>query len=195
LEFSGAVYRLGKPGKLGEEITMTKASKGKAFLGTGDTAIEVEQHQADSVSVYADTPEMLDEEFKRLPSDLGYWGERYTQALKDYLEAKAAAKVGRARVELLARETLKITAPVNAKGTPERITEGVVNATVDSADEVQEMDTREILAEVEMTRLKVLLDAIRAKRDCLIQLGANYRLELAHMEPTIRGPRFPGKGD
>ncbi len=164
---------------------MTNHQQQLSLLGDGDHTIEVAKYQADSVQIYADTPELLDEEFKRLPGDLAYWGERYAQALRLHLDAKAGAKVTRAKRELEIREKLRSEAPTDAKGKPERVTEGAVTCSLESDDQVIDADTAERIAEVEVQRIKVILDAIRAKRDMIIQLGAQYRAEMER-DPSLR---------
>lgn len=150
-----------------------------SLLGDGDSTVLVSKYQADSVQIYADTPELLDEEFKRLPADLAYWGERNAVALREHLDAKANAKIVRARRELEIREKLRSEAPTDAKGKAERVTEGSVTCALESDDQVIEADVAERISEVEVVRIKVILDAIRSKKDMLVQLGAQYRAEMA----------------
>ena len=52
-------------------------------------------------------------------------------------------------------------------------------------DEYRDVKSHEIRAEVERSRIRGVLDAILAKRDGLISLGAHIRAEMRH-DPTIR---------
>jgi len=145
-------------------------------LGPG---VLVEKFKADAVRIYADTPEMLDEEFMRQPADLAYWGARFKTVLQKFKLADAKAKRVRKQRYLEIREEIKETARQVAKG---KITVDDLKTRVEAAVEndpaVLEAEVESITAEAEKEEMRIFLDAVKSKRDMLIQLGAQYRAEL-----------------
>jgi hypothetical protein len=139
--------------------------------------MEVEKYLADCVRVYADTPEMLQEEFVRIPADLAYWNCRYAEALRRFLQTKRFVAQNEAEARIVAREALAALGG--------RVTESMVDAEVEKDEHV--IKTREDLLEAEVSKVHVygIVDAIRAKKDMLVSLGAQYRAEMAG-DPTLR---------
>lgn len=136
--------------------------------------LDVDAYLADSVQIY---PEAIQEEYVRLPSDLAYWGQRYTDALRVFLGAKLDMDRTEARVKILCR------AELNAK--EGKVTESMVSAAVDQHPDMEKARLALIEAEVEKARLGNVLDAIRAKKDMLVSLGAHVRSEMEH-DPLLR---------
>lgn len=118
-------------------------------------------------------PLALQEEFIRVPSDLAHWNERYAHTLRSYLLAKAEVKELEARLSLEYRETL------------EKPTERAIETSVDADSRMVEARLRLIEAEVAKVRTDGVLEAIRAKRDALVSLGAHIRAELQG-DPSLR---------
>lgn len=123
-------------------------------------------------------PLALQEEFIRTPRDLAYWNERYRNANQAFLESKIELERVEARQRIWHRERL-----VNEGG---KVTESMVDAAVAMDDELYAARMEHVKKEVEKTRVNGVLDAIRAKRDSLISIGAHVRAEMGH-DPTIRG--------
>lgn len=136
--------------------------------------LDVDAYLADSVQIY---PEAIQEEYVRLPSDLAYWGQRYTDALRAFLTAKVNLDRTEARLKIACRAELE------AKNS--KVTESMVSAAVDQHPEMEAARLGHIATEVEKVRLGGVLDAIRAKKDMLVSLGAHVRSEMEH-DPLLR---------
>ena len=122
-------------------------------------------------------PLALQEEFVRTPADFAYWNEQYKQALEKYMNAKAERERVFAKVYLISCEK-----PMpNGK----QATVDYAKALVEGDPEYRNVYQDEITAEVEVAKLKGVLEAIRTKRDMLIQIGAQVRQELQH-DPLVR---------
>jgi hypothetical protein len=119
----------------------------------------------------------LREEYMRLPGDLATANARYAEALDAYLEAEAHAKSETAKLYLQLRELMAI------KG--DRVTEAMLLATLESSPKWLEIRGRVVSAEVDKVRARGLCDAIHAKREMLVSLGAHVRKEMDN-DPTIR---------
>lgn len=148
--------------------------------------LEVEQFLRDCVNI---EPLALNEEFIRLPADLAYWNERYAQAYKKFLASKLDVDKVRAQRQIHYREAL----PLEGK----KVTESVVEAAVDIDEQVIRAREAHIEAEHEKTRLYGVLDAIRSKRDMIIQIGAQVRTEMQgnpQLRSELRGDRMAKEG-
>jgi glycine/D-amino acid oxidase-like deaminating enzyme len=119
----------------------------------------------------------IDEEFVRLPGDLAYWNARHADALRAYLLAKLELESVEARVQIASREELF--------GEMSRPTEAAIHARV-VVDALYVAARRALLeTEVEKVRLVGICEAVRAKKECLISLGANLRAEMQG-DPSLR---------
>ena len=136
--------------------------------------LEVDEYLHDCVHVY---PEALNEEFVRLPSDLAYWCTRASDAHRAYLEAKIELDRISAATFLTCRERLLSSG--------EKATEKMIDSTVTSDEAYLAARQAYLEAEVERERTRGVCEAIRAKRDMLISLGANHRAEMEH-DPMIK---------
>ena len=146
--------------------------------------IEVDDYLAQVVSI---EPTALDEEFTRLPSDLAYYNQLFANAQRRYMLAKMDVERVEARLTIEVRETLAMAA-----GSSRGPTVDAVKAEVASRKDYQDAHLAEIDAEIEAGRLKGVLEALRTKRDMLIQLGANVRAEMAgdaHLREVMMGNR------
>lgn len=114
-------------------------------------------------------PLAMQEEFVRIPADLSHWNAKYTEALKAFLLAKARAEEIWARVWLTTREALL------ADG---KATEKLIEAKAQGDEDYQKAHLALIEAEVEKARVMGVVDAIRAKKEMLISLGATIRAEM-----------------
>lgn len=122
-------------------------------------------------------PLALDEEFVRMPSDIAWWTARHAAAIGHALRAKAKAKALRGLLYLQARDRI-----TQAGGKP---TEAQCDAFVDNDTRWAEAQEAEISADVERERLKGAVAALMAKRDMLVQMGANVRAEMER-DPVVR---------
>lgn len=123
-------------------------------------------------------PEQLQEEFVRTPADMAYWGREFADAARARDMSKLLTKRVRAQVEKAVR------AAPRAAG-EKAPTEATVAAAVETDAGVIAAEEAEADAEYQVAVIKGTLDAIRAKRDMLIQLGAQQRLEM-ESDPLIR---------
>lgn len=124
---------------------------------------------ADLARATSIVPETINEEFVAVPGDLAYYGGRWATAHEEKLRAEHA----RERLEAELRQALR-----------EQKNAGVLKASEDAIADMVEASPayvlareREIAADAAKTRIGVVIDAIRAKKDALISLGAQLRAE------------------
>ncbi len=158
--------------------------------------LDIEQYLYDSVSI---TPEALSEEFARVSLDLAYWNHQYAERTREYRMAEITQKRTRAMLYIKHRLRLQEEAiaeaaegdgGVDAKGKPkpvkvERVTEAQVDSAVLLDDDMVVCDTNLITTEVEREKARGVLDAVRAKREMVVSLGAHIRAEMAG-DPILR---------
>ncbi len=125
------------------------------------------------------TPEAIAEEFTRIPSDLAFWGERFAESSRTYLLAEQAVKECRSRLRLAIRETAAVKMTVDA-----------VEAEVEGRAEYQSLKLAEIESEAAKMMSKARLDALIAKKDMLVSLGAHIRAEMGPAHIRDRGDRY-----
>ena len=125
-------------------------------------------------------PMAIEEEFIRMPADLAYWGEQYAQATNAHLQQKASFARLEAKLRRAARQKL-----IDAGVKP---TESQVEAEVVGSIEHEEGLDALNDAETHALRLKGVVEAIRTKRDMLIQIGAHLRAEMER-DPMVRERR------
>lgn len=156
-----------------------KKTKGEAAAETAEerqpiTQPSEEEYLRDCLHI---APEVIQEEFVRLPGDLAYWNQRYSEALEAALNARHERK--KVRGELW----LNIKTELLEDG--HRATEKVLDNSVDSHPDYVDACMAEAKAEAEKARVYGILDSVRAKKEMLISLGAQLRQEMEH-DPTIR---------
>jgi hypothetical protein len=122
-------------------------------------------------------PEQIEEEFVRTPADVAYWNAQFSDALDEYLRARARRDLEWSRIWLLTRERLL------AAG--EKATEKIVDAMTTVDAEYQAANEASIAAEAKKARLYGAVDAVRAKKDMIQSLGAKLRAELEG-DPMVR---------
>lgn len=124
-------------------------------------------------------PMALQEEFISVPAHLAYWNSQYAAAFEAHV------------MEKLKREQVyrALYGAYHAQLVSER---GGKAPTISDVDSRVEPDARmiearrsEALAESEKVRLQGICEAVRAKRDMVISLGAHIRAEMS-AEPMIR---------
>jgi hypothetical protein len=119
-------------------------------------------------------------EFTTIAAHFAYYNERYAEAVREYLHAERERKLQHARLSLVKRELL-------AKG-DKKPTEGTVTASVETDEVYQAAYVREIDAEASKERLRGVLEALRTKREMLVSLGAQLRVEMQG-DPLLRAER------
>lgn len=144
--------------------------------------VEVDDYLYRSVTI---VPEALQEEYVRLPADLAYWNKRYADAYEEV----AKAKVGLSRLEALLRihHRNELVAD-NAK-----VTESMVDAAVSGDERFQRAQDDLIAADVRRVTMQGNVDAVRAKREMIVSVGAQIRAEMAG-DPTIRKQHEAARG-
>jgi|SRR6516162_2983609 hypothetical protein len=118
-------------------------------------------------------PLALDEEFQHAPADYAYWSHQLSQATKTALQAKFEREKTYARLLIEIRET-------TSKKTVDE-----VEARVICCPEYEVAKLNEIESDAERARLYGIVEALRVKKDMLIQLGAHVRAEMDR-DPQIR---------
>jgi len=115
-------------------------------------------------------PEAIQEEFVRMPADLGFWNERCADALRAHLLAKLAKDETHSRLYIHHRERMA------AAG--HKATETQVEAAIDTDPEMHEAQLRVVDTQVDYQRARGVVDAVSCKRDMLQSLGAHIRTEM-----------------
>ncbi len=155
--------------------------------------IDVEDYLLQSVDI---EPLALEEEFIRLPPDLAYWNHQFADAVREYSRSKFLREQTAARLHTELREEIMYAAKEAAKTAIEdgatkssvkvkSPTIADIEAAVLTNEEYVEAREREIEAEANKARLYGIVDAVRTKRDMLVQMGANRRAEMQG-DPSIR---------
>jgi len=122
----------------------------------------------------------LQGEFMRVAADLAYWNEQYAVAYGAHTRSKLEAERIEAELRIAVRERLEDAG--------KKTTESMVDANVTRHKTYLAARAAQIDAEEAKVRLGGYLDAIRAKREMLISLGAMVRSEM-RADPTILEPR------
>lgn len=141
----------------------------------------------------------LDSEFINCAANIAWLGAKHGAALREHLLAKIAAKKLTALYLIQARDD--ITAEQEDAQTTEdaqaaklgkkakdlkgKVTESMVEARAYQIPALCRAQEREAEAEVALAIAKTNLTAMLAKRDMLVQMGANVRAEMER-DPTIR---------
>ncbi len=126
--------------------------------------------RADVAEAVKIIPEAIGEEYARLPADLALANSRYAAIYERHLKAEADMKYTRAIVRIEHRNRMKA---VDAKAT-----ETAIDAEVEQDARYRQSVAAHIAADVARVQALGDLDALRAKRDMLISIGAHIRSEL-----------------
>ena len=141
--------------------------------------IDIDDYLKDCVTL---EPTAISEEYARVAADLAYWNEQYARAYKKFLQAKLNRERVEARTHLELKEKLKASSDDSKRKGP---TVDDLKAAVSSNPEVMAAQEAEVLAEAEKVSLYGAVDAVRAKRDMVTQLGAQFRIEMQN-DPVLR---------
>lgn len=109
--------------------------------------------------------EDLQEEFRVFPSKLFAYSEAKADAERVYEDAKASYKESQAAMY------------VQLKKSGEKLTEKHLEALIETSEIVKPMQEKMLQAKRDFETLKNYCEALRAKKDMLIQLGADSRKE------------------
>ncbi len=118
----------------------------------------------------------LQGEFVKYTADLSFWGAKLGYAKQEESLAKLARDVTAADLDSAAREALM---------GDKKPTEGAIAGWVTRHPSMQEAERTLIHATHAMDQVKAICDALRAKRDMLVGLGAQQRAEMQH-EPIVK---------
>lgn len=118
----------------------------------------------------------LQGEFIKYTGDLSFWGAKLAFAKQTEALAKLAKEVMAADLDTLAREAL---------AGDKKPTEATVAAWITRHPSMQEAEKAMIAATFEFDRVRAVFEALRAKRDMLVGLGAQQRAEMQH-EPVVK---------
>ncbi len=134
-----------------------------AFTTADDEADYLKQ----SVAI---TPEALQEEFTRVPSDMAYWGERFAEATGRALKAYHARKMA------YAEALLRIKGVAKLSGNKLTEADAAAQAEVDPAYQLAVLEEAE--AEAGKVAAKTRFDSVVAKKDMVVSIGATQRAEM-----------------
>lgn len=122
-------------------------------------------------------PLAMQEEFVRMPADLAYWNAKLADVDKRFLLAKAQSEHSWAKLWLTTREKLLLS--------DGKATEKLIENTALADPEWQKAHLALVEVEAERSSIKGTVDAIRAKKEMLISLGATIRAEMDG-DPMVR---------
>lgn len=125
-------------------------------------------------------PTALEEEFVRYTADFAFWGAKYASAKQEESLAKLSRDTTAADLDVAAREALS---------GDKKPTEALVAAWVAKHPAMQAAEKEVIAATYDADRVRAIWDALRAKRDMLVGLGAQQRAEMQH-EPVVKAMEF-----
>lgn len=114
-------------------------------------------------------PTALEEEFVRYTPDLAYWGAQLADAKRDEALVKLARDTTASDLDAAARDAL---------AGEKKPTEAAVSAWVQKHPTMQEAERAVIDSAHHTDKVRAVYDAIRAKRDMLVGLGAQARAEM-----------------
>jgi hypothetical protein len=121
-------------------------------------------------------PVLIRQEYIKLPADLAIANARFAAAYAEYLHADTACERVKARLSIEWRETL------NDMGM--KATVGMVDEKVITDDRYIRVQDHRDIAEIDKVKARGVVDALIAKKDMLVSLGAHIRAELS--DPTVR---------
>lgn len=131
-------------------------------------------------------PLSLSEEFTKVASELSFWNERQTEALRASLHAKIARERLHAQLFFEKRAALEA-----AKA---KATEATVEAAIEIDPRFAALRDEEADAQSEYMRLRGVAEAVKTKRDMLVSLGAHVRAEMAG-DPSTKNPHSATEDD
>lgn len=135
---------------------------------------DLEKYLAECVDI---EPTLITEEMVRAPADMAFWGGRHAEAHKRHLLAKLSRDRTTARLRIEVRERLAMQSA--------KVTESMVESAVEMDPEYHAAKLEEVEAEVEVLRLRNALEAVRAKKDMIVSIGAHIRAEMER-DPMVR---------
>ena len=129
--------------------------------------LEIDEYLYESVTLDA---VQIEQEFSRVSADVAYWSTMYARAHRRYLRAKILRDQTKAAAYIEHRDLLMAS---HGKATVRDI-----DSSISGDMKVQEVEADVVEAEYEREKLKGTMEAVRAKRDMLITLGAHLRVEM-----------------
>jgi len=130
----------------------------------------------DTADVHID-PLLIQKEYIMLPGQLAHRNAAFAVAYEDYLESDLEYDRITARLRIFYREVIE------AEGG--KSTEGAIKDRVETDQRWINAKLNRIDAEVTMVQAKGKVEALRAKKDMLVSVGAHIRAELGG-DPSLR---------
>lgn len=144
-----------------------------------DREIDALLHEAVSVN-----PDFIESDLSRNAADLAYFAELHADAVLDHGNAEIEANNVEAKLNIVHREQLLATAEEDSKGKKKAPTVDAVKAAVESDPQYIAARRKVLEAEVAMVRAKGRMEAVRAKKDAIIQIAMTRRAEMG-IDPSI----------
>lgn len=145
--------------------------------------IEVEALYAEAVQV---NPDFIEADLGRVAADLAYFSEKYADAVLAHGEAEIARKQTAAKLNIMHRETLLANAEEDSKGKRKAPTVDAVNAAVESDARFLDATRAVLNAEVAMVRARGRVEAVRVKKDAIVQIASTRRAEMGFDPSQMR---------
>jgi hypothetical protein len=121
--------------------------------------------------------EDIDNDLVGLPTLLWHYGSLEAEAYQLALTAKADMEQAHAR-------TYKVLKEMSRK---DKATEALLSAEVELDPEYRRYVAKHIEAEGNARKMRALVESLRAKKDALIQLGSNHRMQVRAGVDHVRG--------
>jgi len=142
---------------------------------------EVDAILADALNT---NPDFIENDLVTVAPHLGYFSELHADAVMAHGTAEIELGVLEAKLNIVHRERLFASSGVDSKGQPKAPTVDAVKAAVDADPLIREAKEKLLAAEVGMVRARGRVDAVRAKKDAIIQI-ARTRLAEMSIDPSI----------
>lgn len=146
--------------------------------------LDVDEFLASCVHI---EPMALSEEFVRLPADFAYWNERFAKASR--LHASTKQQRERIYSQLLLENRMASEAvpqlDPNKSNKHVKMTVGEIEARITLDPAYQTAREAEVDAEIDAERINGVLQALRTKKDMLVQMGYQQRAEMSS-DPSVR---------
>jgi hypothetical protein len=143
--------------------------------------LEVDALLAEAVTV---NPDFIESDLARNASDLAYFGECHADRVLDHGNAEINLRTEEAKLNITHRERLIAMAEPDSKGNRKAPTVDAVKAAVEADPQFIALSRMVLEAEVAMVRAKSRMEAVRAKKDAIIQIAMTRRAEMG-IDPSI----------
>lgn len=144
-----------------------------------DREVDVLFHEAVQTN-----PDYVEVDLARVAADLAYFSELHADAVLENGSAEIELKQIEAKLNIAHRERLIALTEPDAKGHKKAPTVDAVKSAVECDDQYIAARRQCLTAEVAMVRARGRMDAVRTKKDAIIQIALTRRAEMM-VDPAV----------